>query len=428
MKPQRIPANKHHIDPGEISRNATKVIETLHQAGHQAYLVGGGIRDLLLGLHPKDFDVSTDARPEQVTKLFPRSRIIGRRFRIAHVYFGREIIEVTTFRGHHPEQEENHPHAVKNETGQLLRDNIYGSVEEDAIRRDFTANSLYYDLQDRTLLDYTGAFDDICQRRLRAIGNPARRYREDPVRMLRAVRFAAKLDFAIDPESAQPIHELSDLLNHIPPARLFDEFLKLFLSGNGEKTFSLLQKYGLFRHLFPGTSLNLDLDYQQKLIGLALKNTDQRIAENKGVTPAFLLAVLLWGPLQNRYERLTAKGEAPVIAMQQAAHQAVADQLKTISIPRRFSTPMRDIWHLQLRLERRSGKRAEKLITHPRFRAAYDFLLLREESGEPRRELQIGLGQWWTDYQQANTAQRKKMQGALGRQKSSRKRRSRKPQ
>lgn len=425
MIPKIITAGTHGIKRGDISKNAIKVIEKLRNAGFQAYLVGGGIRDLLLGLHPKDFDISSDARPEQVVKLFPKARIIGRRFRIAHVYFGREIIEVTTFRGHHPDSDEEHPHAVRSETGQLLRDNIYGSVEEDAMRRDFTINSLYYDLENDRLLDYAGAYEDIKQRRIRTIGDPAQRYREDPVRMLRAIRFAAKLGFTIDKASAEPIFKLSDLLDHIPPARLFDEFLKLFLSGHGESTFDLMQEYRVFTNLFPQTCANLSHDYQQHLIRLALRNTDQRIAQNKGVTPAFLLGVLLWAPLQNRFSELTAAGEPPATAMQRAAQQAISRQSERIAIPRRFSIPMKDIWHLQLRLNRRTGQRAEKLLTHPRFRAAYDFLLLREQSGEPSPELQIGLGQWWTDFQEADRAQRKKMANAFGKRRPPRKRKKR---
>ncbi|MCF7980655.1 MAG: polynucleotide adenylyltransferase PcnB [Pseudomonadales bacterium] len=420
MKPIIISAKEHGISRQEISPNAIKVIETLHQAGFKAYLVGGGIRDLLLGLHPKDFDISSNARPEQLIKLFRKARIIGRRFRIVHVYFGREIIEVTTFRGHHPETDEEHPHAVTSETGQLLRDNIYGSVEEDAIRRDFTINSLYYDLENNSLLDYTGAYNDIKQRQLRTIGDPIQRFREDPVRILRALRFAAKLNFSIDKESEQSILMLSDLLNHIPAARLFDEFLKLLLSGYGQKTFALMRQYQVFEHLFPLTNGHLKYDYEQRFITLALQNTDLRIAQNKGITPAFLLAVLLWPPLQSRSKVLIAQGISPVMAMQQAGQQIISEQLRRTSIPRRFSMPMRDIWYLQLRLDKRSGQRAEKLLSHPRFRAAYDFLLLREQCGEPSPELQIGLGEWWTNYQQSDSAARKNMTKGLEQRKTPR--------
>jgi len=426
MKPKIISAKNHGIERKAISSNAIDVIETLHQSGFEAYLVGGGIRDLLLGLHPKDFDISSNARPEQIIKLFRKARIIGRRFRIAHVYFGREIIEVTTFRGHHPDNDDEHPHAVTSETGQLLRDNIYGTVEDDAIRRDFTINSLYYDLRNNSLLDYTGAFQDIKDRKLKTIGDPSQRFREDPVRMLRALRFAAKLDFSLDAESDRSILALSELLNHIPAARLFDEFLKLLLSGHGIKTYNLMRQYNVFERLFPQTSTHLKQDYEKHFIHLALQNTDLRIAQNKGITPAFLLAVLLWAPLQKKTKQFATKGEPPILALQRAAQQVISEQNCRTSIPRRFSIPMRDIWHLQQRLEKRSGQRAEKLLSHPRFRAAYDFLLLREQCGESSPELGIGLGEWWTHYQQASTAERKSMVGALNQRKPSRRRKSKK--
>lgn len=425
--PKRITAKEHGIKSSDVGANAVKVIKTLIKAGFKAYLVGGGIRDLLLGMHPKDFDISTDARPEDVVKLFRKARIIGRRFKIAHVYFGREVIEVTTFRGHHPDTESDHPHAVRSETGQLLRDNIYGSEAEDAIRRDFTINSLYYDVENDTVLDYTGGFEDIKKRLIRVIGDPLRRYREDPVRMLRAVRFAGKLGFTIDPKSADPIRQLADLLNHIPAARLFDESLKLFLSGYGEQTFHLMQQFQLFDHLFPETAKQLTNEHYLSLITLALKNTDTRIAQKKGTTPAFFFAVVLWPPLLAQFHRSREAGEPEMAAMHRAEQRVIAQQVNHTSIPRRFSIPMRDIWNLQFRLTKRGGQRAVKLSHHPRFRAAYDFLLLREQSGDPTAEQTMGLGQWWTDYQEAGTAQRKKMVAELGNKRPARRRR-RKPQ
>lgn len=426
INPRRIAAQEHGIDRNDVGANAVKVIKTLINAGFKAYLVGGGIRDLLLGMHPKDFDISTDARPEQVVQLFRKARIIGRRFKIAHVYFGREVIEVTTFRGHHPESEDEHPHAVRSKTGQLLRDNIYGSEAEDAIRRDFTINSLYYDIEQNTVLDYTGGFEDIEKRIIRVIGDPGQRYREDPVRMLRAIRFAGKLGFTIESGSADPIVKLADLLNHIPAARLFDESLKLFLSGYGEQTFDLMQQYQLFEHLFPETAKLLTHKQYQRLITLALKNTDTRIAQKKGTTPAFFFAVVLWPPLLALFHKSREAGEPEMAAMHRAEQKVIAQQVNHTSIPRRFSIPMRDIWNLQFRLTRRGGQRAAKLSHHPRFRAAYDFLLLREQSGDPTTEQNPGLGQWWTDYQEAGTAQRKKMVAALGDKRPGR-RRKRKP-
>ncbi len=415
MTPNYISAQEHQISSDKISKNAITVIKTLTQHGFLAYLVGGGIRDLLSGMHPKDFDISTNARPEEVVRLFKRARVIGRRFKIAHVYFGKEVIEVTTFRGNHPEELDNHPHAKKSTSGQLLRDNIYGSLEEDAIRRDFTVNSLYYDFDSNQLIDYTGAFDDLKSKTLRIIGDPEKRYREDPVRMLRAIRFAAKLGFTIEARSADPIFKLAELLLNIPPARLFDECLKLFLSGTGERAFELANHYQLFSYLFPDTSRCLNEHGNQQLVELALRNTDKRIAAGKGTTPAFLFAVMLWSPLQQCLAQHTNKGMRTLEALHKAKHQVVATQMKHTSIPRRFSLPMRDIWDLQYRLDRRGGSRAYKLLAHPRFRAAYDFLLLREQSLDKSViSLPNGLGQWWTEFQDATTDQRSQMISILG--------------
>ncbi len=405
----RIPPDKHRINREAISKNALFVVNKLLQSGFQAYLVGGCVRDLALGIIPKDFDVSTDALPEEVEKLFKRSRIIGRRFRIVHIYSGREITEVTTFRGNLPHADDDHPHSVRSETGRLLRDNVYGPVEEDALRRDFTINSLYYDLKDNCILDFNNGFNDLNSRQLRIIGDPIQRYREDPVRMLRAIRFAAKLDFDIAADTSQPIFELSHHLSHIPAARLFDEALKLFLSGHGEKTYHLLKKFDLFKQLFPETSDFLDDPFTDRFIGQSLVNTDQRLAKNMGITPAFFFSVALWSPLQKRFQAIKKNNKPDAACLQEAAQSTIASQIASTAIPRRFTTPMRDIWHLQLRLPRRQGKRALKLLDHPRFRAAYDFLLLREECGDNTD----GLGAWWTLFQEADSQKRKSMVMAI---------------
>ena len=407
-QPVIIPVSQHQIDTRAINRHALSAVQTLLDAGHKAYLVGGCIRDLLLGLKPKDFDISTDARPEEVLKLFKRARIIGRRFRIVHVYFGRELLEITTFRGHHPE-DDDHPHASKNESGQLLRDNIYGTASEDALRRDFTANALYYDIENNTVLDYANGYEDIQKRVLRIIGDPEKRYREDPVRMLRALRFAGKLDFTIEASTAAPIHQLGSLLSNIPAARLFDESLKVFLSGYGSKTLPLMLDYDLFKQLYPFTDEHLESPFVADLIAQALENTDARLTMGKGITPAFFYAVLLWPVVLQAKEHHKSNGLPDVPAMHRAAYEAISAQQTRTSIPKRFSLPMKEIWDMQLRLPRRQGQRAEKLTHHPRFRAAYDFLLLREECGEQCN----GLGQWWTDYQEADREEKRAMVKAL---------------
>jgi poly(A) polymerase len=374
----------------------------LNQGGYQAYLVGGGVRDILLGQQPKDFDIATDATPEQVKSLFRNSRIIGRRFRIVHVTFGREIIEVTTFRGSHDNasqgNKKNNNISKQAESGMLLRDNVYGSIEEDAIRRDFSINALYYSTDGFTLHDYTNGLHDIEQRSIRIIGDAQTRYREDPVRMLRAARFAAKLSFDIEPSTAEPIEALAPLLRDIPSARLFDEVLKLFMSGYAVAVYDSLVKYHLFGELFPETQYFLEksndpIDHQ--LIRQALMNTDLRLQAGKTVTPAFIFAALLWPVTRAHAERLEEEGVPAAPALHEAAHIATMDQLKRTSIPKRFSIPMREIWDLQIRLTKRQGKRAHRLSGHPRFRAAYDFLLLREQAGEKLN----GLGEWWTQFQ-----------------------------
>ncbi|WP_407362766.1 polynucleotide adenylyltransferase PcnB [Pseudomonas luteola] len=404
-----IPRSQHALEREQISRHALSVVDRLEKAGYQAYLVGGCVRDLMLGVEPKDFDVATNATPEQVRAEFRNARVIGRRFKLVHVHFGREIIEVATFRANHPEEEEDEDsvHSARHESGRILRDNIYGNQEQDAQRRDFTINALYYEATQERIFDYANGASDIRNRLIRLIGDPEQRYQEDPVRMLRAVRFAAKLGFEIEEQTAAPIRRLAHLLRDIPASRLFDEVLKLFLSGNAERTYELLVTYDLFAPLFPATAeaLEKNPEYTGRLIKQALANTDARIREGKPVTPAFLFAALLWPALPARVDYHQEKGLPPIPAMQEAAHDITLEQCRRIAIPKRFTIPMREIWDMQERLPRRQGKRADMLLENPRFRAGYDFLLLRESAGERTGNL----GQWWTRYQEVSDSQRREM-------------------
>lgn len=426
--PLVIPSSQHSLRREEISRNAVSVVERLQQAGYQAFMVGGCVRDLLLDVTPKDFDVATSATPEQVRATFRNARLIGRRFRLAHVYFGREIIEVATFRASHGGDDDassTDEQSRQSDSGRLLRDNVYGTLEEDAQRRDFTINALYYDVCSGHLHDFANGLHDVRNCQIRLIGIPQQRYQEDPVRMLRAIRFAAKLDFDIEPHTAAPIKSLASLLNDIPAARLFDEILKLLMSGQGADTFELLQQYGLFAPLFPDTAnaVSQSPDHYTRLLRQALHNTDERIRQDKPVTPAFLFAALLWPSMQAQLNRQLDRGTPLIPAQQQAAQEALSRQCLRTAIPKRFSLPLREIWDLQPHLERRAGKRADQLLEHPRFRAAYDFLLLREAAGERTN----GLGEWWTRYQDASDEQRRKMIRELdaGSDKPARKRRRR---
>lgn len=400
---QIIPRSEHGISRSNISEQALKVLYRLSKGGYEAYLVGGGVRDLLLGREPKDFDIATDASPEQVKRLFRNCRLIGRRFRLAHVHFGREIIEVATFRGLAEESDSNDKSV--SESGIVLRDNVYGTLEEDAWRRDFTVNALYYNIKDFSVVDYTGGMADLKAGRMRMIGDPSRRFREDPVRMLRAVRFAGKLGFRIDKQSESAIRELGYLLEEAASARLFDESLKLLLSGNGVATYELLRHYYLFGHLYPDTELVLaeeENHFPHTLLLHALENTDARIAEGKPVTPAFLYAALLWEPVRREAELFARKKMPPIQAMQLAGDAVVARQVKRVGLPKRFSLQSREIWEWQERLGRNSGNRAFRLLEQKRFRASYDFLLLRAQSGEPVQEL----ADWWSQFQDADEAQR----------------------
>jgi poly(A) polymerase len=397
-RPTVIPRAQHRISRDNIDDNALKVLYRLHKAGYRALLVGGGVRDMLLNHVPKDFDIATDAHPEQVKKLFSNCRLIGRRFRLAHIFFGREIVEVATFRASH---DVDHADKVTDDTGRILQDNVYGDIEEDVWRRDFTINALYYDIADFSVVDYVHAMDDIEQRVLRLIGDPATRYREDPVRMLRAVRFAAKLDFAIHPDSEQPIYELGHLLADIPPARLYEEILKLFHSGTAVLCLQLLQKYRLLEHIFPATAEALATDNPvfAEFLTQALHSTDARINSGKPITPAFLFAAMLWQAVLDGAEAYRGQGLPSAIAMQNAMSDALSRQARATSIPRRFSTVIRDIWHLQHRFRHRNGRRARALLEHHKFRAAYDFMCLRSRAGE----LDDDSCDWWTRLQTLST-------------------------
>jgi len=397
----KIPREQHSISRSDIDENALKVLYRLHNAGYRALLVGGGVRDLLLGLKPKDFDITTNATPEEVKALFRNCRLIGRRFRLAHILFGREIIEVATFRGHHDETEQDLQKVKQSQEGMLLRDNVYGSLEEDAERRDFTVNALYYDIADFALYDFCGGMNDLAQRRLTLIGEPEVRYREDPVRMLRAIRFAAKLDLSISQECAEPIRRLASLLQDIPAARHFDEVIKLLLSGQGLATYRLLKEYKLLAVLFPILFKDGEDDKATKMIEQALIDTDQRISEGKRVTPAYIYAVMLWYPLEQRAQEMSFESGIELHdAFMLAMNEVLTIQVKTIAIPKRFTAAIRDIWILQHRLPRFGGKRAQRVYAHEKFRAAFDFLSLRARV-EQSREL-AELTAWWEEYQLHN--------------------------
>ena len=396
----RIPRDGHPISRKNISENALKVMSRLRNHDHQAFLVGGAVRDLLVGGHPKDFDVATDATPEQVRGLFRNSRIIGRRFQIVHVRFGREVVEVTTFRGHHSNGDGEQPparhHSRQSDTGMLLRDNVFGSLEEDAARRDFTVNALYYCSSDFCVYDYVGGLSDLKQEQIRVIGDAEQRYREDPVRMLRAVRFAARLGFGIAGDTASPIPALAHMLEAVSAARLFDEVSKLFMSGYALDTFRLLRECQLLEYLFPATATELkDNPAALALMEAAMRSTDSRVAEDKPVTPAFVLAALLWAPVLRLGRQLEGNGMAPLEAMQEASQSILTEQSHHIATPRRFTTVMREIWELQLRLLNRRRRPLAQLEKR-RFRAAYDLLLLREECGEDLD----GAGKFWTELQE----------------------------
>ena len=379
----------------------------------------------MLGHEPKDFDVVTDARPEEVRQLFRNARLIGRRFRLAHVRFGREIIEVATFRGVPASSPNNDALARKSPEGRILRDNVFGTQEEDALRRDFTVNALYYDIRDYSVVDYVGGVDDLKRGVLRIIGEPEARYREDPVRLLRALRFSAKLGFKVEPRTAAPIDKLGHLLLDVPPARMFEEVLKLFHGGSALNTYELLRKHDVFKYIFPMTEDALTRErngYPLTMVPSALANTDERVSQDKPVTPAFLFATMLWEPMRRQMETLRTQGRTPHLALQLATSDVLTRQSQRIAIPRRFSIPVREIWALQPRFERRAGRQAFRLIEHRRFRAAYDFLLLRIQAGEERAEL----GDWWTRFQEVDDRERRVMVRELSKTTTKARRRRRK--
>lgn len=446
-----IPRDQHPISRQHVHPDALRVLYRLKDAGFQAFLVGGCVRDLLLGITPKDFDVATDALPEQVKRLFRNCRLVGRRFRLAHVFFGRETIEVATFRASAapPPGEDPPPDAdadgdeeggeeggedfesrapsgdrdprfdpdtdegerVTDAEGRILRDNIYGSIDEDVWRRDFTANSLYYNIADFSVWDYVGGVDDVMARRLKLIGDPETRYREDPVRMLRAARFEAKLGFSIEPATAEPLFRLRDLLAGVPPARLFDETLKLFLAGHGLRSLEVLRARGLLAALMP----NVD-DFLERypgtpidtLLRRGLENTDRRVQEGRSVTPTFLFAILLYGPVALAIEKQPRERWSDTQTILDAVDTAVRDVLRRVSVPKRFTLGVRDMYAMQPRLESPRGRRALRLLEHPKFRAAFDLLQLRAEAGMANADIV----RWWEALQQATPDERERLADA----------------
>lgn len=402
--PRIIPRSEHNISRANISRNALKVLYRLKDGGYQAFIVGGGVRDLLLNRQPKDFDIATDASPEEVRALFSNARLIGRRFRLVHVRFRDEIVEVATFRGLGNEDLESEDRQILDATGRIIKDNSFGSIEEDAWRRDFTINALYYNIADYSIWDFVDGMRDIEARTIRLIGDPETRYREDPVRMIRAARLAAKLDLDIHPEAAAPMARLGALIDGVPPARLFDEFLKVFETGHALAGYRRLRQHGLFEHLFPATahwlagggSGGLPDERRNRFIERALASTDQRIVDGLPVTPMFLFGVFLWGPVQERAAALRRTASvSEVQSLIDAGHEVTIEQIERITLPRRFSVPMREMFQLQPRFNRRQGRRASVLLQHRRFRAAYDLLILRTELGE----VPLELTDWWTRIQ-----------------------------
>jgi poly(A) polymerase len=399
-----IPLKVHRIARERISRCAAKTCETLQQHNHAAYVVGGAVRDLLLGRDPKDYDVATDARPEQVRALFRRSRIIGRRFRLVHVMCGNETVEVSTFRGDSGGSADNAAgdQQTTDEHGRILRDNVFGSLEDDARRRDFTINAMFYDPVRQEVLDYHNGVPDLKARKLRMIGDPAQRYREDPIRMLRAVRLAAACGLEIEPHTRKPIRAMADLLHNVPTARVFDEMMKLLLSGHAAECVRRLRKEGLHHGLLPLLDVILEQPEGFRFVMKALENTDRRIKADQPVSPGFLFAALLWHEVLAAWKQAEGRGMHTMPALYHAMDQVLQVQAEKLAIPRRYGADMKDIWALQARLLNRSGRRPFHLVEHMRFRAGYDFLLLRCESGE----LDAEIGDWWEKFQHADEATR----------------------
>jgi poly(A) polymerase len=402
-EPAVIPKSKHGISKDRISSCARRVTSSLQGDGFSAYVVGGAVRDLLLGLEPKDFDVATSATPEQVRSVFRRSRIIGRRFRLVHVICGDEVVEVSTFRAKHVVADSEV--ATTDVHGRVLRDNVFGTEGEDATRRDFSINALFYDPTTEQILDYCGGLSDLKAKRLRMIGDPEERYREDPVRLLRAVRLAAKLGLDIEPATRAPIRKLAPLLKNVPASRVFEEMLKLLLSGHAAKCVVQLRKQGLHHGLLPMLDVILEQPLGERFVMLALERTDERITTGKSVSPGFLFAALLWHEVLASWKRAEEEGLRSIQALFKAMDEVIDEQSENLAIPRRFGADMKEIWVLQPRLLQRSGRRPYAALANPRFRAAYDFLLLRCESGEVDREV----GDWWTRFQDAGEEERSRM-------------------
>jgi poly(A) polymerase len=397
-----IPRAEHTISRKAINHNALKVLYRLHEAGFNAYLVGGCVRDLLLGHTPKDFDIATNARPEEIRRLFKNCRLIGKRFRLAHILFGHDIIEVATFRTHHENAAEIHG---KSHQGMIVRDNVYGTIEDDAVRRDFRINALYYNIADYSIVDFVGGMQDIKEKTLHMIGDPTKRFHEDPVRLLRAVRFLAKLNINITSETEGPLMKLSHLLEHVSPARLFQEVLKIFQGGETFTTINLLQKYDLISKLF------ICSNAENTLLKIALANTDQRIKEKKTVSPAFLFAVILWQPISEQVTQLEKDGIPTYLAIEKALQTIIKQQTERLTIPRLMQLSIREICLLQYRFSYRRGKQPYRLLEHPRFRAGYDLLLLRAQAGEPIKEL----AKWWEKFHSTTHEQREKIVKELNR-------------
>jgi len=396
-EPRTVPKAQHGIGREAISQGSRKVCEVLHAQGHQAYVVGGAVRDLLLGLRPKDFDVATDAYPEEVHKLFRRSRLIGKRFKLVHVMFGEETVEVSTFRARTPAETDEH--------GRVLRDNIYGTREDDSIRRDFTINALYYDPASETLLDYHNGLRDLQRKSVRIIGDARARYREDPLRMLRAVRFAAKAGFSIDERTRKPIRELAHLVGNVPPSRVYGEMQMLLLTGHAATGLRELRSEGLHHGLLPLLDVIFEQPMGERFVTLALEQTDSRVRSGKSVSPAFLFAALLWHEVLAAWKKAEQRGLKPIPALFEAMDTVLDIQTDKLAVPRRLTAVMKEIWALQPRFEQRSGRRPFGLLAHERFRAGFDFLVLRSGSGEAPEEL----AQWWEKFQHSGEAERQAM-------------------
>ena len=418
-EPRIIPKESHGIARDAISNGSRKVCEVLQERGFAAYVVGGAVRDLLLGLRPKDFDVATDASPEEVHRIFRRSRLIGRRFKLVHVLFGEETVEVSTFRARVASETDEH--------GRVVRDNVYGTLEDDAIRRDFTINALYYDPMRETILDYHNGIRDLQRKSVRIVGDARVRYREDPIRMLRAVRFAAKAGFEIDERTRKPIHDLAHLLENVPPSRVYEEMQKLLLSGHAATALKQLRREGLHHGLLPLLDVIFEQPMGERFVQLAVEETDNRIRAAKGVSPAFLFAALLWHEVLAAWKKAKGEGLKPIPALFKAMDAVLDIQTDKLAIPRRFTAVMKEIWALQPRFEQRSGRRPFALLTQEKFRAGYDFLVLRSASGEIPAEL----AQWWDGFQRAGEPERAAMllapQPGDGKRRRRRRRKSRGP-